>query len=141
LVTKIKSFSAAITCKNLRSVEPIYLVELDILESSFIICIYLSRVTMDISTPTISLNIEQYRHLQEIAQRQGTSLNETLHEVIGLGIDALQHRKQKRLDALNQLTQLRQDTAKNRGKYPSEMLENIREERMQQINPFNNIAL
>jgi len=95
---------------------------------------------MNTSNPTISLDLDQYQHLQEISQRQGHSLNETLHEVIHLGIDALQYRKQQRLDALKQLTQIRQDIAQNQGKHPNEILESIREERMQQINPFNHIA-
>jgi macrodomain Ter protein organizer (MatP/YcbG family) len=95
---------------------------------------------MNTSNPTISLDIDQYQHLQEIAQRKGHSLNETLHEVIHLGIDALQYRKQQRLNALKQLTQIRQDIAQNQGKYPNEILEIIREERMQQIDPFNHIA-
>lgn len=95
---------------------------------------------MTLPNPTISVDIEQLQHLQNIAQRQGHSLNETLHEVIHLGIDALQHRKQKRLDALNQLIQIRQDIEQAQGKYPSDILETIREERMQQIKPLNNTA-
>jgi hypothetical protein len=95
---------------------------------------------MTLPNPTITVDIEQLQHLQNIAQRQGHSLNETLHEVIHLGIDALQHRKQKRLDALNHLTQMRQDIAQTQGEYPENILESIREERMQQINPLNNTA-
>jgi predicted negative regulator of RcsB-dependent stress response len=87
---------------------------------------------MTLSNPTtISVDIEQLQHLQNIAQRQGNSLNETLHEIIHLGIDALQHRKQQRLDALKHLTQIRQDIAQTQGKYPGDILGTIREERMQ----------
>lgn len=95
---------------------------------------------MSLTNPTVSIDVEQLQHLQNIAQRQGHSLNETLYEVIHLGIDALQNRKQKRLNALKQLTQMRQDIAQTQGKYSSDILESIREERMQQINPFNSTA-
>jgi predicted negative regulator of RcsB-dependent stress response len=86
---------------------------------------------MTLSNLTISVDAKQFQNLQDIAQRQGNSLNETLHEVIHLGIDALQHRKQKRLDALKHLTQIRQDIAQTQGKYPGDILGTIREERMQ----------
>lgn len=82
------------------------------------------------SNPTISVDVEQLQSLQEIAQRQGNSLNETIHEAIHLGINVLQHRKQKRLDALKHLTQIRLDIAQAQGKYPGDILEAIREERM-----------
>jgi hypothetical protein len=36
--------------------------------------------------PTFSIDEDRYQHLQEIAQRQGNSINETLHEIIDLGI-------------------------------------------------------
>ena len=92
------------------------------------------------SNPTISVDVEQFQNLQDIAQRQGNSLNETLHEVIHLGIDALQHRKHRRLDALKHLTQIRQNTAQTQGKYPEDILGTIREERIQQMSPLNNTA-
>jgi hypothetical protein len=89
---------------------------------------------MTLSKPTVSVDFDQLQHLQDIAQRQGHSLNETLHEVIHLGINALQHRKQKHFDALNHPIQIRQDIDQAQGKYPSHIPETIREERMQSLN-------
>jgi hypothetical protein len=73
--------------------------------------------------------------MSEILPRDDGAYQEFLREVINLDVDVLQHRKLRRLNALNQLTQLRQA-----GKHANDILESIREERIQLINPFNNIS-
>ena len=84
----------------------------------------------------ISLEPDQYKRLQEIAQAQGNTFDATLRNVIDRGLESLQAHKQRRLQALQNLVQLRSEIAQTQENFLDNPISEIREERFRQIDPF-----
>lgn len=79
------------------------------------------------------LEPEQYKRLSTLAQQQGSSISELTREVIRLGLDSFRLEKQRRSEALEQLTQMRKTFAQNHGVYSGDPVAEARLEREAQI--------
>jgi heterodisulfide reductase subunit C len=85
----------------------------------------------------ILLEPEQHNTLQEIAHREGHSISEVAREVIRLGLQALEMDSEnlwaKRMVALEELSQLRQEIQEERGTYQGNLVDEARDERKRQL--------
>ena len=84
------------------------------------------------STRTVSLEQEQYEHLQAIAQSQQKSLAVILREIVAIGIKTLQalpKRKERRKQALAELVEIRATLSEKYQGNSDLLLAEVREER------------
>lgn len=88
------------------------------------------------STKSVNLELEQYKHLQAIAQSQQKSLAVTLREIVAIGIKTLQAlptRKEKRRKALAELISIRAMLSEKQQGESDLLLAEVREERSAQM--------
>jgi heterodisulfide reductase subunit C len=85
----------------------------------------------------ILLEPEQHKILQEIAHREGQSISEVAREVIRLGLQVLETDSeiiwQKRMAALERLSQMRQKIQEEKGIYEGNLIDESRKDRQRQI--------
>lgn len=83
----------------------------------------------------ILLEPEQYKALTELAQRQGGSLSRLVREAVAeylVGQDRVRERERV-LRTLEELAELRQELYEQHGFFPDNLLEEAREERLEEI--------
>jgi predicted DNA-binding protein len=83
----------------------------------------------------ILLEPEQHRFLARIAEREDRSLSEVVREIIRAYLNEQQEKDQaqKELEALQRLREIREESLQRYGVFTGDMLQQIREERDQEI--------
>ncbi|MBF2008588.1 MAG: hypothetical protein IGS49_24870 [Chlorogloeopsis fritschii C42_A2020_084] len=79
------------------------------------------------------LEPEQYKMLAKLAKKQGRTINDVVREVVRLGLESLELRKQRRKEALERLEQTRQEIYRTQGMYQGDPIAEVRAEREKQI--------
>ena len=78
------------------------------------------------------LDPDQYQVVAQLAASQNRSISEVVREFIDLGLEQLQRRRQQRLQALEEITALRQDLEARVGIHPGDPVAEVRAERMRE---------
>jgi hypothetical protein len=78
------------------------------------------------------LEQDQYESLADLADRQQCSISELVRDFVDLGLDQARERKQARMDALEELTQIRRRVAQREGRISEDPVAAARAERGRQ---------
>lgn len=83
----------------------------------------------------ILLEPEQHRSLTRIAEREERSLSEVVREIIRAYLNEQheQDQAQKEIEALQRLREIREASRQHYGTYPGDIIQEMREERDQEI--------
>ena len=79
------------------------------------------------------LEPKQYKRLSFLAQQHGSSISELTREVIRLGLKSFRQKKQRKIEALKQLTQMRKAFSEKHGVYSGDPVGEVRGEREAQL--------
>jgi len=85
----------------------------------------------------ILLEPEQHRKLQQIARREGRSISAVAREVIQVGLEVVEREAdaiwRKRMDAVDQLSIIREEAQRKYGTYTGDFIDEVRSEREKQL--------
>lgn len=98
-------------------------------------------MTQSVNPPQILLEPEQYELLQQIAQAHGSTVVAVVREVVQLGLESLQNKKQQRREALERLNRIRQEIQQTHGMIADDLVTQVRTEREAQIEQMLNDLL
>lgn len=89
----------------------------------------------------ILLEPEQYRQLAELAEKEGGSISGLVREAVGkyLTAQSVETRKQKSLEALAKLDEIREKIKAEHGVIDRDMVREAREERMKQLEEIDEL--
>ncbi|MBD2778026.1 hypothetical protein [Iningainema tapete] len=79
------------------------------------------------------LEPEQYAALEQLASKQNRPISDVAREVVRLGLESLEHKKQQRKEALERLEQRRLEIYRVHGMYHGDPVAEVRAEREKQI--------
>lgn len=85
----------------------------------------------------VVLEPEQYETLAQLASKQGRTISDVAQEVVRLGLESLEIKKQRRKEALERLEQMREEIYRTHGMYPGDPVAEVRTEREKQIDRVN----
>lgn len=79
------------------------------------------------------LEPEQYEALAQLASKQNRTVSDVARQVVRLGLESLEQKKQQRKEALERLEQMRQEIYQKHGMYEGDPVAEVRAEREKQI--------
>ncbi len=79
------------------------------------------------------LEPEQYETVAQLASKQNRTISDVAQEVVYLGLESLELKKQRRKEAWERLEQMRQEIYPTHGMYPGDPAAEVRAEREKQI--------
>ncbi|KAB8315051.1 hypothetical protein SD81_034220 [Tolypothrix campylonemoides VB511288] len=85
----------------------------------------------------VVLEPEQYETLAQLASKQNRTISDVAQEVVRLGLESLEIKKQRRKEALERLEQMREEIYRTHGMYPGDPVAEVRTEREKQIDRVN----
>jgi hypothetical protein len=83
----------------------------------------------------IVLELEQHQALAEIAQLEGRSISDLVREIVGQHLAERDRgvQTQREIQAIEELTQIRKQLQEEHGTYRGDLLDEVREEREQDV--------
>ena len=81
----------------------------------------------------LTLDLERYHAITELAENQERPVAEVVREIFDLGLEQIRNRKQRKIQALEELNALRHRLEASDGTYPGNPVAEARAERERQL--------